>query len=110
MSNEQKPLEIIRDFLERATHWREGGADRHAALKEALPQLQDDIEWTEKGLAEWRDAALKAQAQTRMVDAQARIAIGHLHAVLNKARTHDEQQKADTAARDWLISIGSQPS
>jgi hypothetical protein len=36
-------------------------------------------------------------------------AIGHLQAVLNKARTHDEQQAADTAARDWLASIGSDP-
>lgn len=38
------------------------------------------------------------------------IAIGHLQAVLNKSRTHAEQQAADTAARDWLDSIGSEPS
>lgn len=36
--------------------------------------------------------------------------ITHLQAVLNKARTHAEQQAADTAARDWLISIGSAPT
>ena len=38
------------------------------------------------------------------------VAIGHLQAVLNKSRTHAEQQAADTAARDWLISIGSEPA
>jgi hypothetical protein len=37
-------------------------------------------------------------------------AIGHLHAVLNKPRTHDEQLAADTLARDWLASIGSEPN
>lgn len=35
-------------------------------------------------------------------------AIRHLHAVLNKARTSDEQQRADSAAREWLESIGSE--
>lgn len=37
------------------------------------------------------------------------MAIGHLQAVLNKARSAAEQQAADTAARDWLLSIGSDP-
>ncbi len=41
---------------------------------------------------------------------QLQVAIGHLQAVLNKARTHYEQQQADTAARDWLLSIGSEPT
>lgn len=41
---------------------------------------------------------------------QIAVAIGHLQAVLNKARTHADQQAADTAARDWLTSIGSEPS
>lgn len=41
--------------------------------------------------------------------AQLQVAIGHLQAVLNKARTHAEQQAADTAARDWLVSVGSEP-
>jgi hypothetical protein len=41
---------------------------------------------------------------------QLQAAVGHLQAVLNKARTHAEQQAADSAARDWLISIGSEPA
>lgn len=28
----------------------------------------------------------------------------------DKARTHAEQQAADTAARDWLTSIRSEPT
>ena len=90
-------------------------ADLIAALDGIEPKskpldLADQLEWSEKGLAEWRDAATKARREARMVDAQARIAIGHLQAVLNKARTHAEQQAADTAARDWLTSIGSEPN
>ena len=34
----------------------------------------------------------------------------NLQAVLNKPRTHADQQAADTAARDWLTSIGSEPT
>jgi hypothetical protein len=78
-----------------------------------LPKLReaiDDIEWTEKGLVEWRDMYQTANAHHRAAQATARIAVGHLQAVLNKARTHAEQQAADSAARDWLISIGSEPA
>jgi hypothetical protein len=74
-------------------------------LREAL----DDVEWTEKGLAEWRGMAQANARQAEAARATARIAIKHLQAVLNKPRTYDEQQRADTAARDWLISIGSEP-
>ena len=41
---------------------------------------------------------------------QLHLAIGHLQEVLNKPRTHGEQQLADTAAREWLLSIGSEPT
>lgn len=70
----------------------------------------DHIEWLEKGNDEWRYVALANQKQVRMERTHARVAIAHLQAVLNKARTHAEQQTADTAARDWLISIGSDPT
>lgn len=102
----------LTDYVERTTHWAEGGADRHAAklaLKD-VGEMLDDIEWTEKGLVEWRTLALANQQQARAAQATARIAITHLQAVLNTARTHAEQQAADTAARDWLISIGSDPT
>lgn len=101
----------LTDYVERTTHWREGGADRHnakLALK-AYGDVLDDVEWTEKGLAEWRDMAQTNARQVEAALATARVAIHHLQAVLNKPRTHDEQQRADTAARDWLISIGSEP-
>jgi hypothetical protein len=71
--------------------------------------MEDKIEWLEKGVAEWRSLALANQQQARAAQATARIAITHLQSVLNKARTHADQQGADTAARDWLISIGSEP-
>jgi hypothetical protein len=54
--------------------------------------------------------ALSHAKQAEAARATARIAITHLQAVLNKARTHAEQQAADMAARDWLISIGSEPT
>lgn len=104
-------FQTLTDYIERTTHWVEGGADRHSA-KLALNDFGnalDDVEWTEKGLDEWRSMA---QANARHAEAArvtARIAINHLQEVLNKARTHNEQQRADTAARDWLISIGSEP-
>lgn len=76
----------------------------------ALHSALDDVEWTEKGLAEWRCVALANAKNAEAARSSARVAIGHLQAVLNKARTHDDQQRADTMARDWLVSIGSEPS
>ena len=35
------------------------------------------------------------------------VAITHLDKVLNGCRTASEQQRADTAAREWLASIGA---
>lgn len=71
---------------------------------------EDKIEWLEKGNAEWRALALTNAQQARAAQATVRIAITHLQEVLNKAWTHAEQQAADTAARDWLMSIGSEPT
>jgi hypothetical protein len=68
--------------------------------------LADTIEWLEKGVAEWRASAISSEKQARAAKATARVAIEHLRNVLNKARTHDDQQRYDTAARDWLDSIG----
>lgn len=71
---------------------------------------EDKIEWLEKGNAEWRALALTNAQQARAAQATARIAITHLQEVLNKAQTFDEQIDADTDARNWLISIGSEPT
>lgn len=85
-----------------ADDWVEVGA---GFLAEAI----DHMEWLEKGNAEWRDIAQVKARHLSAAQATARIAIGHLQAVLNTARSHAEQQAADTDARDWLISIGSEP-
>ena len=70
----------------------------------------DHIEWLEKGNEEWRGVAVSNQRQAEAARATARVAINHLQEVLNKPRTHEAQQRADTAARDWLTSIGSEPT
>ena len=115
MSNSYKTLvkafTTLTDYVERTTHWREGGTDRHAAklAVKDVGEVLDDVEWTERGLAEWRALAQTNARHAEAARATARVAINHLQEVLNKPRTHDEQQRADTAARDWLISIGSEP-
>jgi len=71
-------------------------------------KLKNKVLWNDKGLAEWRDTALSEMKQAKAARATARIAITHLQKVLNGCKTHDEQQAADTAARDWLDSIGAE--
>lgn len=90
--------------------------DTVQAAADAIEAFDDDKEWIEKGLAEWRSMALKNAKHAlknakhaEMARATARVAINHLQSVLNKPRTHAQQQDADTAARDWLLSIGSEP-
>ena len=76
---------------------------------DAVQAAIDHIEWLDKGIEEWRFMYTTSARQAEAARATARVAIRHLQAVLNIPRTHDEQQKADTAARDWLLSIGSEP-
>lgn len=76
---------------------------------DVVQEAIDLIEWLEKGCDEWRDMYLSRHKQATATRAVARVAIGHLQAVLNEAKSHAEQQAADTAARDWLESIGSEP-
>ena len=96
----------LRDYIDRTTHWREGGVDRHGALQ-AVSEIEDAIEWIEKGNEEWRQNWSRSVKECERVRATARIAIAHLQAVLNGCKTHDEQARADTVARDWLKSIGT---
>ncbi len=82
-------------------------------IDQQLPQLRealDDVEWTEKGLAEWRAVAQEKGRHLAALQATTRIAIGHLQSVLNTAHTHSEQHAAESLARDWLVSIGSEPN
>ena len=41
---------------------------------------------------------------------QLQVAIGHLHAILNESRTAAESWSAEKAGREWLRSIGSEPT
>lgn len=75
-----------------------------------VQQAIDHIEWLEKGNEEWRLAGLSLGKQAKAAQATAQVAITHLQEVLNKPRTHEAQQQADTAARQWLESIGSEPT
>ncbi len=84
-------------------------AERVSVRLDYVQEAIDHIEWLEKGNAEWRAVALTNGRQAKAAQATARVAIGHLDAVLNKCRSHDAQQAADTAARDWLTSIGYEP-
>jgi hypothetical protein len=115
MSN--NTLNTVKGTIELLTKFYESPSLAHTnaliLIEQELPLLRDaldDIEWTEKGLAEWRDVALSNEKQAQAAQATARIAITHLQAVLNQSRTHADQQAADTAARDWLVSIGSDPT
>jgi hypothetical protein len=85
----------------------EEGRKHVAALQAEISVLEDRVAWVDLGLAEWRDMAMSNARQAKAARATARVAIGHLQGVLGIARTHAEQQAADTAARDWLESIGS---
>lgn len=80
---------------------------RVAQHQEDAGGSSDDVDWLEKGIAEWRSAALASSKQAEAARATARIAIGHLQAVLALNKTHTERQDADTAARLWLQSIGA---
>jgi hypothetical protein len=108
VSGAEQALSVLRDYVQRSTHWQNGGADRHGALHEALPELQEHLKWLEKGIQEWKDLYTAENKKAKTAQATAQIAISHLHEVLNKSRTHDAQQRADTAARQWLDSIGSE--
>jgi hypothetical protein len=82
-------------------------------IDEMLPALRaglDDASDMESGIQQWRTAAQANARHAEAARATARVAIEHLQAVLNNARTHYDQQRADTAARDWLISVGSDPA
>lgn len=70
----------------------------------------DHIEWVSKGNDEYRQIATTQGRQLKAVQATARVAIGHLQAVLGMLRgktSAEDARRAKGAARDWLVSIGS---
>jgi hypothetical protein len=108
MSTTDKLTKALSDSIPLGPH-----SEPHAEwIKVRLDFVQkaiDHMDWLEKGNDEWRRLGLSYQKQARASQATARIAIGHLQEMLNKARTATESYAADTAARDWLESIGSDP-
>lgn len=102
-------IKTLRAYVTGTLMFQDDGDKRSEAI-EAIDELDDHIDWINKGVDEWRGLALARGRQLDAAQATARVAIGHLHAVLNQCRSADDQQRADTAARDWLISIGSEPT
>jgi len=72
------------------------------AAADAIEAFDDDKEWIEKGIVEWRDLAQHNAKQAVIAEAASRVAIRHLQAVLSKSST--EQDVA--AAVDWLTTLG----
>lgn len=64
-----------------------------------IQEAIDHFDWLEKGISEWRSQYLRVSNQAKRLSATASVAVDHLNTVLNKSRTHAEQQAADTAAR-----------
>lgn len=107
-----KALKILRDYVERAARQMPQTQDSsygQEAIK-ALDELDDHIDWLDKGIDEWRSLAQNNSQMAMRMAFTLRIALSHLHATLNQQHNANDQLKADTAARDWLISIGSEPS
>lgn len=116
MLDRETVVKYLRDAIPMGEHQRPHAEfitvrlDTVQAAADAIEAFDDDKEWIEKGLVEWRDMAQANGRTAEAARATARIAIGHLQSVLNQLRTPSQQQAADSAARDWLLSIGSEPT
>ena len=83
MSGAEQALATLRDYVERSTHWQEGGADRHAA-KLAIKALDDSI----------RGAVLDLTAGLDRVDS---IRTGKLAEV-----TYETMQRSGFMRKNWV--------
>ena len=108
MSTTKELTKALSDAIPKGPH-PEPHAEWIQVRLDFVQEAIDHMDWLERGVGEWREEALSQQQKTHAAKAWVRIATRHLQAVLNKPRTFDEQQAADTAARDWLTSIGSEP-
>lgn len=73
-------------------------------------EVFDCIEWLEAGIDEWRSEAKTHLQHAAAARSTAAIAIRHLHAILNQQRTATQSWQAEQEARQWLESIGSEPT
>lgn len=107
MSRTQHLVKALSDAIPLGPH-----PDPHAewirVRLDIVQQTVDRLDWLEKGVALARAEAESNGKQATAARATARVAISHLQAILQPPRTHHDQQAADTAARDWLQSIGAE--
>lgn len=98
-------IKEVREFLRRVTHWQEGKPDCHDAM-EALDKADDDIDWIEHGIIEWRDVALKAQsglaaARAELAAEEQRVA--DMMADVNRVGHANDALRQDLAAARALL-------
>lgn len=110
----RKGTEVSYETMQRSGFNRKTGWNRDYTLADARKDAATAATRLRNAweLLEPMNPERQAEARrTALGNAQSALqtAIGHLQAVLNKPRTHDEQQAADTLARDWLTRIGSEP-
>jgi len=72
---------------------------------EHLSEAIDHMEWIEKGVEEWRQMYVAESLRYTTEAAISRVAIRRL---IDMLRINRIPLDADTAARDWLTSIGIQ--
>ena len=72
--------------------------------------VRDHVEWLEAGINEWRAESLTNSRHAEAARLTARTAIRHLQAILNSQRTATQSWEAEQEARQWLRSIGSEPT
>lgn len=105
MSKTQKAITKAAEALRAGEPSRE-----QSRIAAALDKALDDVEWTEKGLAEWRAQALSSAKHAEAARATARIAIAHLQNVLKDAHARipsEQRGQWRREASDWLTSIGA---
>ena len=108
MSTTKELTKALSDAIPKGPH-PEPHAEWIQVRLDFVQEAIDHLDWLEMGVDEWREEALSQQQKAHAAHAKARTAIAHLQCVLSKARTATESYAADTAARDWLTSIGSEP-
>lgn len=100
-------LAVVKAYVE-GDERCDDGRDKAAAVQ-ALKALPDQIDWIERGIVEWREVAQQNGKRATMARATARVAITHLQTILNGRLDANQMLAAESAARDWLESIGEEP-
>ena len=100
-------LAVVKAYVEGGERC-DDGRDKAAAIR-ALKALPDQIDWIERGIVEWRAVAQTQNRFAKQEAAKCRVAITHLQTILNGRLDATQMLAAETAARDWLESIGEEP-